>query len=228
MSHARAFPYDLVMFDLDGTLLETAPELADAVNDTLVALGHGPVDPARVRDWIGNGVQAMLAQALDSVPGRSADGPHASEQLQQAVQVFGPLYAARCGSNSWPYAQVQAVLRQWHAQGAQLAVVTNKDRVFTDLLLERHGLAPWFHRVIAGDTLARKKPAPDGILDCLAHFGVAPTRALFIGDSSIDVATARNAGVRVWVRAAGYNQGQPIAASQPDRVFDRYAELLRD
>ncbi len=228
MRIAPELPFDLVMFDLDGTLLETAPELADAVNDTLAALGLEPVSPGSVRDWIGNGVRALLMQAMAIASGQSVDVIRSSERLEQAVRLFEPLYAARCGSNSWLYPQVDVVVRQWHALGMRLAVVTNKDSRFTHLLLEHHGLSPWFDRVIAGDTLARKKPAPDGILDCLAHFGVASTRALFIGDSSIDVATARNAGVRVWVRAGGYNQGQPIADSQPDRVFDDYAALLRD
>ena len=159
------FPYDLVMFDLDGTLLETAPELADAVNDTLTALDLAPVDPTRVRDWIGNGVRAMLAQALASASAQSLEAIRGSERLDQAVRVFEPLYAARCGSNSWPYPQVEHVLRQWHALGTRLAIVTNKDSRFTKLLLECHGLAPWFQRVIAGDTLGRKKPAPEGILD---------------------------------------------------------------
>ena len=228
MRQMSDFPFDLVMFDLDGTLLETAPELADAVNDTLAGLGLAPVSLSSVRNWIGNGVRELLVQALASTSGQVADAIRGSRQLEQAVRDFEPLYATRCGSNSWPYPQADVLLRQWHALGIALAVITNKDSHFTGLLLKHHGLSPWFHRVIAGDTLARKKPAPDGILDCLAQFDVAPARALFVGDSSIDVATARNAGVRVWARAEGYNLGQPIANSRPDRVFTDYAELLRD
>lgn len=221
------FPFDLVMFDLDGTLLETAPELADAVNDSLAALALAPVSHASVRSWIGNGVHELMVQALASTCGQSAGAIRGSQMLDQAMHAFEPLYAARCGSNSWPYPDAEALVRQWHALGIRLALVTNKDSRFTGLLLDRHGLSPWFHRVIAGDTMAHKKPAPDGILDCLAHFGVGVERALFIGDSSIDVATARNAGVQVWARSAGYNLGQPIADSRPDRVFADYAELLR-
>lgn len=224
MPSAAGFPFDLVMFDLDGTLLETAPELADAVNDTLAALGLGRVEPCRVHDWIGNGVRALLACALAEASGEPVPG----QRLDRALELFAARYCARCGSNSRPYPGVEAVLRQWRALGTRLALVTNKDGRFTDLLLERHGLARWFDRVIAGDTLARKKPAPDGILACLAHFGVARARSLFIGDSAIDVASARNAGVRVWVRAGGYNLGQPIEDCQPDRVFHDYAELSVD
>ena len=227
MHVAIDFPFDLVLFDLDGTLLETAPELSDAVNDTLARLGLAPVAAARVRDWIGNGVRELLVQALACANGDTADAVRGSTQVAHALEVFEPLYAAHCGTNSWPYPQVDVLLRQWHGQGIRMAVVTNKDSRFTGLLLAHHGLARWFERVISGDTMARKKPAPDGILDCLAHFGVSAERALFIGDSSIDVATARNAGVSVWARADGYNLGQPIAASHPDRVFTDFAALLR-
>lgn len=216
------------MFDLDGTLLETAPELADAVNQTLATLDLESVDPSAVRNWIGNGVQAMLVQALARSSGQSVEAVRGSDLLTRATVLFEPLYAALCGSNSWPYAHVGELLHHWHSRGTRLAVVTNKDSQFTLLLLERHGLTPWFHRVISGDTMERKKPAPDGILDCLSHFDVDRSRALFIGDSSIDVATARNAGVVVWVRADGYNQGESIADSHPDRVFDDYASLLHD
>lgn len=224
--NATDFPYDLVMFDLDGTLLETAPELCDAVNDTLAAMGLGSVALAHVRDGIGNGIRALLIQSLARATGQPGDAVADPVQIAHAMQIFEPLYAARCGTDSLPYPQVVRLLHHWHAQGVRLAVVTNKDSRFTQRLLECHDLLPFFHRVIAGDTVAHKKPAPDGILDCLAHFGVPAARALFIGDSSIDVATARNAGVRVWARAGGYNRGQPIADSRPDRVFEDYAAIL--
>lgn len=228
MRQTSEFPFDLVMFDLDGTLLETAPELADAVNDSLVGLDLAPVPQSSVRSWIGHGLREMLVQALASTSGQTVDAIRGSQQLEQAMHDFEPLYAARCGSNSWPYPQADVLVRQWHARGTQLAIITNKDSRFTGPLLDRHGLSQLFHRVISGDTLARKKPAPDGILDCLAHFDVPPARALFVGDSSIDVATARSAGIQVWARTGGYNLGQPIADSRPDRVFADYAELLRD
>lgn len=226
MHDAIDFPFDLVMFDLDGTLLETAPELSEAVNATLARLALEPVAAARVRDWIGNGVRELLVQALACANGDTADAVRGSAQVAHALEIFEPLYAARCGSNSWPYPGVDALLRQWQGRGIRMAVVTNKNSRFTRLLLERHGLARWFDRVISGDTMACKKPAPDGILDCLAYCGVTAERALFIGDSSIDVAAARNAGVSVWARADGYNLGQPIAASRPDRVFTDFAALL--
>ena len=108
----------------------------------------------------------------------------------------------------------------------KLAVVTNKEGRYTDTVLDVHQLTALFDKVISGDTLPTKKPDPAGIQHCLTEFGVSPDRALFVGDSSIDVATARNAGVAVWVLPYGYNMGHAIEACEPDRVILDCAALL--
>ncbi len=213
------------MCDLDGTLVATAAELCDAVNDSLRTLGLGPVSEARVSGWIGNGTRELLVQALAEASDQSPEQVRNSDLLSRAVRAFDPCYENRCGTNSWLYPHVDAVLRQLQALGVHLAVVTNKDRRFTSRLLDRHRLTPLLGLVVAGDTMAAKKPAPDGIQHCLAHFKVPADRALFVGDSSIDVATARSAGVRVWALPGGYNLGQPIGASRPDRVIDDFSAL---
>jgi len=220
------FPFDLVMFDLDGTLLATAAELCDAVNDSLGTLGLAGVSEGAVSGWIGNGTRELLVQALAEVSSQPAERVRGSDLLQRAVSAFDPSYENRCGTNSWLYPHVDAVLRQLQARGIHLAVVTNKDSRFTGRLLDFHRLMPMLGLVVAGDTMAAKKPAPDGILHCLAHFRVPAERALFVGDSSIDIATARNAGVRVWALPGGYNLGQPIGASGPDRVIDDLSALV--
>jgi phosphoglycolate phosphatase len=220
------FDFDLVMFDLDGTLLDTAGELADAVNDTLAALGQRPVTEAQVRDWIGNGTRELLVCALADAGGQPREALRESDALARAAAIFDPHYENRCGTRSQPYAHAAQVLRQLRERGLRLAVVTNKDSRFTRPLLAYHQLAPLFDQVVCGDDVARKKPAPDSILHCLASCQVAPGRALFVGDSAIDVASARNAGVRVWAVPGGYNQGQPIALSQPDRLLRDLGQLL--
>lgn len=220
------FPFDLVIFDLDGTLLDTACELADAVNDTLAELGQRPVTEAQVRDWIGNGTRELLVCALADAGGQPREALRGSQVLAQAASAFDPHYARRCGTRSRPYAHAAQLLRQLRAQGTRLAVVTNKDSRFTLPLLAHHQLAPVFDAVVCGDQVARKKPAPDGILQCLQRFGVHPSRALLVGDSAIDVASARNAGIAVWAVSGGYNQGQPIASSRPDRLLVDLGEVL--
>ena len=121
---------------------------------------------------------------------------------------------------------MREVLAALRAQGVKLAVVTNKEGRYTQTILEVHNLANHFDAVISGDTLPVKKPNPAGIQHCLDQFGVTKARALFVGDSSIDVATARNAGVTVWALPYGYNMGQPIESCAPDRVISDFSMLL--
>ena len=209
----------LVMFDLDGTLVETAPEICDAVNDTLRHFALAPVAQQQVNDWIGHGTHSLLIQALASSQGVTEAAVRASATLAEIAAVFKTHYALRCGTRSHPYPDVMQTLDRLRQRGAHLAVVTNKESAYTQTVLDAHALTPFFGAVICGDTLPTKKPAPEGVLACLAKFGVAASDALFVGDSSIDVATARNAGVPVWAVPYGYNMGQAIAASAPDRLI---------
>jgi len=219
-------PYDLILFDLDGTLIETAPEIADAVNDTLLQFGYAPASQQQITDWIGHGTRELLIQALAQATHTSAEAVRGSAQFATIEAAFGEHYLRRCGSRSQLYPQVRATLTALRAAGVRLALVTNKEARYTQAVLDAHQLDAAFDRVVCGDTLAVKKPDPAGIESCLQQFGVAPERALFVGDSSIDVATARNAGIAVWVLPYGYNMGQPIAASAPDRVIVDVGALL--
>lgn len=217
--------FDLIMFDLDGTLIETAPEIADAVNDTLTRFGLQPVEQEQVDNWIGHGTRELLIQALAHRTGTSHDDVRSASTFPTVEAEFGAHYQRRCGTRSHLYPHVRDTLQALRAQGVKLAVVTNKESRYTQTVLDAHGMAPLFDRVISGDTLPVKKPNPAAIHDCLQRFGVAPERALFVGDSSIDVATARNGGVAVWALPYGYNMGEPIEACQPDRVVADFSVL---
>ena len=219
-------PFDLVMFDLDGTLIETAPEICDAVNDTLQALALPKVSQTQVNDWIGHGTRTLLVQALAWSQGLSEAEVRASDSLPASAALFDQHYQARCGTRSQLYPQVRETLVALRNRGVKLAVVTNKEGRYTATVLNAHQLMPLLDHVVSGDTLPTKKPDPAGIASCLAEFGVAQSRALFVGDSSIDVATARNAGVAVWALPYGYNMGQPIAACAPDRIIADCSALL--
>ena len=216
----------LVMFDLDGTLIDTAPEIADAVNDTLAQCGLPLVSQQQVRDWIGHGTRTLLIAALASVQGRTVQEIDTDPDLPRIAGIFDGHYQQRCGSSSQPYPHVVEVLDSLRAHGVHLAVVTNKEGRYTDTVLRAHQFDKRFDLVISGDTLASKKPDPAGIAHCLAHCAVTAAQALFVGDSSIDAATARNAGVPVWLLPYGYNMGQPIAACQPDRVIPDMRAVL--
>ena len=218
--------FDLILFDLDGTLIETAPEICDAVNDTLRRFGLTEVTQTQVNDWIGHGTRELLIQALAFSGQTSVAAVRASSTLTLIAAEFDKHYQSRCGTRSHLYPHVREVLTQLRRDGVRLAVVTNKEGRYTQTVLDAHQLAPLFDVVISGDTFPTKKPDPVGILSCLDQFEVVRRRALFVGDSSIDVATARNADVSVWVLPYGYNMGQPIEACKPDRVIPDFRALL--
>ena len=213
------------MFDLDGTLIETAPEICDAVNDTLRHFGLPEVSQDSVDRWIGQGTRELLIQALAHVRRVKAELIRSSATLPLIAAEFDSHYQRRCGTRSHLYPHVRGVLQHLREQAVKLAVVTNKEARYTRTVLDAHQLTPLFDRVVSGDSLPTKKPDPAGILSCLDQFQVLPARALFVGDSSIDVATARNAGVPVWALPYGYNMGQPIEACQPDRVIQDFSAL---
>jgi len=219
-------PFDLIMFDLDGTLIETAPEIADAVNDTLRRFDLPEVTQQQVNDWIGHGTRELLIQALAHAGRTEVAVVRASDSLALIATEFDRHYQNRCGTRSQLYPQVREVLAALRERGVKLAVVTNKEGRYTTTVLDAHQLMPLFDRVVSGDTLPTKKPDPTGIHSCLAAFDVPRQRALFVGDSSIDVATARNAGVTVWALPYGYNMGQPIEACAPNRVIQDFSALL--
>ena len=226
MSTSQHNSYDLVMFDLDGTLIETAPEIMDAVNDTLRHFELAQVTQQQVNDWIGHGTRELLISALAYVQHKPIEAVRTDGLLPAYLAEFDVHYQQRCGTRSHLYPQVRETLTALFERGVKLAVVTNKEGRYTSTVLNAHNLMPLLHRVVSGDTLPVKKPNPAGIQSCMEQFGVAPERALFVGDSSIDVATARNAGIAVWALPYGYNMGQPIEACAPDRVIADCSVLL--
>ncbi len=202
----------VVMYDLDGTLLDTAAEIAQAVNLTLCEFGHEPVDETQVRDWIGHGTGWLMKTAWQNTQG-PMDAP-----WDKVMERFVHHYEATAGTRSTAFPHVLETIRRTRDCGVKQAIVTNKERRFTERVLERHGLADAFDMVICGDSLPVKKPDPAVIDHCLAQFGAAPGEALFVGDSEIDVSTARAAGVVCWAVPYGYNLGKPIADARPDRI----------
>lgn len=218
--------YDLMLFDLDGTLIETAPEICDAVNDTLRRFDLPEVEQAQVDRWIGHGTRELLIQALAFAGRMPVTAVRESDSLPLIAAEFDRHYQKRCGTRSHLYPHVREALEALRRQGVKLAVVTNKEQRYTATVLGAHDLGALFDRVVSGDTLATKKPDPAGIKSCLEQFQVDRSRALFVGDSSIDVATARNAGVTVWALPYGYNMGEPIEACAPDRVIPDFRALL--
>ena len=215
-----------VFFDLDGTLVQTSPEIADATNDTLRYFGWPEVSQAQVDGWIGQGTRELLILALAQVMQQSLAQVRQGADLKDALPIFDRYYQQRCGTRSVLYPHVREVLQVLRARACKLAVVTNKEGRYTDTVLQAHGLKDAFDLVVSGDTFSSKKPDPVGVLLGLSLWGVDKSEALFVGDSSIDAATGRNAGLQVWLLPYGYNMGEPVEACQPDRVIVDFSELL--
>jgi phosphoglycolate phosphatase len=212
----------LILFDLDGTLIDTAPELHVAVNTLLARLRRPPVPLAQVRAWIGRGARELLRQALAHHATDRADTPSVDAMWADFVDDC----AAASGTRSAPFPGVVDTLDALRAQGCRLALVTNKEGVLTRRVLAAHRLTPYFELIIAGDTLPVRKPDAAVLRHALDTFGVEPADALFIGDSAIDVEAARNAGVPVWAVSYGYDSAGLRGAHAPDRLIDNFRALL--
>lgn len=212
----------LVMFDLDGTLLDSVPDLAAAVDATLAQLGRCPAGVERVQHWVGNGALVLVRRALaGSVDHAAVSDDQAAQALEIFLQAYSGSHAA-----SRVYPGVRETLDWLSARQVELALITNKPEQFVAPLLEEKGLGHYFRWIICGDTLAQKKPDPAGILHVLRLSGVTANEALFVGDSRTDVQAAKAAGVPCVAVSYGYNHGQPISAEQPTFVVDDLRQLL--
>ena len=222
-----AYKFKAALFDLDGTLIETVNEIADATNDTLRALGESTVLINQVRNWIGHGTRELLICALAHVRASSVGEIRDWVKLSDAFKAFDDFYLARCGTNSYLYPDVKEVLDQFKKSSIKMAIVTNKETRFTQTIIKAHALESYFDMVVCGDTLDVKKPDPKGIQICLKRFDVTLGESIFIGDSSVDALTARNAGIQVWLMPYGYNMGEPLLNAKADYLAKGFAELKR-
>lgn len=215
-----------IFFDLDGTLIHTSPEIADAVNDTLRDIGLPEVTQDQVDRWIGQGTRELLILAMAHVQQQSTDEVRGSAVFSHALPIFDRQYQARCGTRSELYPHVRDTLKTLREKNCRLAVVTNKEDRYTQTILKQHNLLQCFDLVVSGDTFTEKKPNPVGVINGLERWQIKPADALFVGDSSIDAATARNAGLSVWLLPYGYNMGRPVETCSPDRVIQDFSELI--
>lgn len=211
-------PFGAVLFDLDGTLVDTAPDIADTLNAALAGEGFAPMGERWVRNHIGQGTAELVRQALagDATP----------ERVERMLEAFHRLYAAQCGRRGRLFPGAAATLATLRNTGVKLALLTNKESRFAEFVLRVHGLDTAFDTRVCGDTLPVKKPDGAVVRHCLKQLRVTPRRALLVGDSAVDVRTARNGGVPAWAVSYGYNQEQPIEDARPDRVIASLTELL--
>jgi len=217
-------PTRAVLLDLDGTLLDTAPDLAAAANAMLAEQGLARLPAGVIRGFIGRGIAHLVESCL-----QSSGYPLACARLEPALRSFGAHYARCNGRESRTFPGVTEALARMRAASLRLACVTNKAEAFTTPLLAKTGLAPYFDVVVTADQAGARKPHPAPFLRACEALGVAPSEALVIGDSANDAEGARAAGCRVLLVSYGYSEGRDVASLGADGVvatLGEAAELL--
>lgn len=209
----------LLAVDLDGTLVDSAPDLAHCVDRALASVGLAPAGEAKVRGWIGDGIERLLDRALsDAIDANAGD-----DLLHEALEFFDVCYRENLFVRSRLYAGVRETLRFFLEDGVHLCCITNKRSRFAEALLEKAGLSDCFQWVLGGDSLADKKPAPTQLLAAAEQFGVPADEAVMVGDSHHDFHAANAAGFAfIWAR---YGYCPAIESSREPISISTFEEL---
>ena len=215
----------LLIFDFDGTLIDSVPDLADATNAMLTTLGKDTYPIETIRNWIGNGSRMLVERALVgdvTVP----EGALTQAEANHAEQIFFEAYKNLSGSKTVAYPNVDEGLKKLHAAGYTLALVTNKPIRFVPKILESFGWQDLFSEVMGGDSLPVKKPDPAPLLHVCDALNVSVAQSVMIGDSRNDMLAGQNANMDTLGLSYGYNYGQDIRELNPTEAFDNFADLV--
>lgn len=215
----------LVLFDLDGTLLDSAPDLTLAIERMQVALELPLAGLDQVRNWVGNGAQMLVRRALVKSDTPSGNEPELA-LFDQAFDLFLKHYEQCCAEQSTLYPGVQKLISFLHDNQVSMGLVTNKPISFTEILLDEFSLRPYFSVVLGGDSLSEKKPHPMPLQYAMEQVGVSPQQTLMVGDSRSDIKAAQAAGCKVAAVSYGYNHGEPVSSYNPDIIIDNLIELI--
>ena len=214
-----------ITFDLDGTLVETAPDLVGALNVILIEQGMAPAPMTAVRQLVGHGLRGMLLRAF-----AMADLTITEDQIAQLRPRIVDVYRARIAQESRPFPGCLASLADLRARGAKLAVCTNKPEGLARLLLDELDMTGWFDAIVGGDTLPVQKPDPTPLLEAIARAGGDPGQAIMVGDASPDVGAAKAAGLPCVICDFGYNDLPPdeLGGDVVISHFDALAGVIAD
>ncbi len=211
-----------LLFDLDGTLMDTVPDIAGAANRTMRALGLAERPEEDLRIWTGNGSDRLIKRTITG----EWDGEPDPELQARALPLFFDLYAEHIFERSRFYPGVEETMARLCAEGFTLACVTNKPDRHTSLLLEVSGLSRHLSTWVGGDTLGVRKPDPGQLLHAAETLGSTASECVMIGDSMNDIQAARAADMPVICLTYGYNQGVDLRTGSPDRLLDDFRELV--
>jgi phosphoglycolate phosphatase len=206
-----------MVFDLDGTLIDSAPDMHLAVNRMLAGLGANPLSLPEIRTMVGDGASALIARALAARHCVTADPG-------KALAEFLAYYEADPTAVTKTFPGVPETLERLRAAGLQLAICTNKPTRLTQMIIERLGISQYFTRVLAGDSMPFRKPDPRALMEVLNGFDTPPAATIMVGDSEVDAATAHGANVPFVLMTYGYHRG-PIDAISSIATLDHFGEL---
>lgn len=212
-----------VVIDLDGTLLDTAPDLADSAMAMAADMGLPPITLDEVKTYIGNGVSRLVKRVIT----RDMQADPAPEVFAKALPIYEQHYANWVSRKSRPFDGVVDGLKAFKAMGLRVACITNKAERFTHPLLKDTGLFDFFELILSGDSLPEKKPSPLPLLHACQVFGIEPSELLLIGDSLNDTQAARAAGCPVFCVPYGYNRGRPVTELDLDAVVPSLLEASK-
>ena len=215
----------LLIFDFDGTLIDSVPDLADATNAMLTTLGKDTYPIETIRNWIGNGSRLLVERALMGNV-EVADGELTVEEANHAEQIFFEAYKNLSGSKTVAYPDVDEGLKKLHAADYKLALVTNKPIRFVPKILASFGWQDLFSEVMGGDSLPVKKPDPAPLLHVCDALNISVAQSVMIGDSRNDMLAGQSANMDTLGLSYGYNYGQDIRELNPTEAFDNFADLV--
>ena len=210
-----------IAFDLDGTLVDSAGGLAEALDNALVEQGFPPAGKERVSIWVGNGADVMIDRALTWA------GATITPELHQATRhSFDKFYATSVTTGSELFPEVKETLKKLSQHGLPMAIVTNKPTPFIAPLLKKLAIDSYFSLVLGGDDVKEKKPHPAPLYLTMGKFGLRKEELLFVGDSRNDIIAAQSAQCPCVGLTYGYNYGESIALSEPDCVLTHFSDIL--
>jgi phosphoglycolate phosphatase len=216
----------VALFDLDGTLVDSAPDLATAVDTMLEQLGRRKAGLANVREWIGNGATVLVRRALAGKADWEPATPKDDAMFKDALSLFFYAYEKANGQHARLYEGVEPCLKRLAEYGCRLGIVTNKPQQFVAPLLEQMGINRYFRVSVGGDTLPVKKPDPAPLVHAMEALGGTRGTTVMIGDSAADISAARAAGIPCVAVRYGYNFGAPADSLRADATVDSLAQLL--
>jgi len=215
---------ELIIFDLDGTLIDSVPDLAVAVNHMLTTLDREPFDEGTIRYWVGNGAQILIKRALSG--SNKIDETLDEDLFEKALAVFLDFYGRHLCTTTKTYANVPTTLHALKSEGYYLAIVTNKPFDFVAPILEGLHLDDLFELILGGDSLEKKKPDPSPLLHVCETLNIPVEASVMVGDSKNDILAANSAGIQSVGVTYGYNYGEEIDTYKPNLVVDNFADIL--